>query len=111
MSTTITIQDANGITNVISNPSPNTSVSVAGTLILGGSSVDFVFNETPAGLVNGSNATFTSAFDFIPESVKVEINGLGQKKVTHFNTIGNDIITLNESPLSGDQIQVHYIKL
>ncbi len=76
----------------------------------GGSTSDFVFNETPSGLVNGSNATFMSAFDFIPETVEVFI-GIKLKKPDDFNTSGNRTITLYQSPLSGENILINYIKL
>ena len=75
-----------------------------------GSAVSFVFNETPAGPVNGSNASFTSAYGFIPESVNVKINGLDQKPGMHFSTSGTHNISLNESPNTGEIILIDYIK-
>lgn len=75
-----------------------------------GGAVDIVFGETPAGAVNGSNATFTTAFPFVPESVMVDINGLGLKRVAHFNTTGTTTILLSDSPTTGEIITVTYIK-
>lgn len=77
---------------------------------LDGGISEFVFGETPAGLVNGSNATYTTAFDFVPESVVPSINGLEQKAGTHFITMGNDTIIFNDSPTTGEIITVTYIK-
>lgn len=72
--------------------------------------VDMVVGEIPSGTVDGSNATFITAFEFVPESVDVFINGLKQKKVLHFNTSGTQTIIFSESPLPGDQILVNYLK-
>lgn len=75
-----------------------------------GASADFVAGETPAGAVNGSNATFTSAFAFVPESVAVLINGLTQRKVTDFNTSGTNTIIMTDSPQTGDSIRISYLR-
>lgn len=82
------------------------SVFPAGT----GASLNIVYGETPAGLVNGSNATFTTAYDFVPEKVQVMINGIIQKPVAHYNTSGLRTITLSDSPNTGETILVTYIK-
>lgn len=76
-------------------------------LVLGTGAVR-VIGETPSGLVNGSNATYTTAFSFIPLSVEVFVNGLRQKLVTHYNTSGTTIITFSDSPQTGDQILINY---
>lgn len=67
-----------------------------------------VTGEIPAGAINGSNATFTAAFNFIPESVEVQINGLVQRRVTDFNTTGTQTIILTSSPTPGETVQVDY---
>jgi len=38
----------------------------------------FIIGETPAGAVNGSNATYTTASLFVPESVQLFVNGVSQ---------------------------------
>jgi hypothetical protein len=76
-----------------------------------GAAADFVSNERPAGVIDGSNATFTSAFDFVPESVRLLVNGLGRAPVDEFVTSGNRTIQLTFSPASGDNILIHYAKL
>lgn len=70
----------------------------------------FVVGEVPAGLVNGSNATFTTAFGFVPESVEVYVNGLRQKKPTDFNTAGTTTILFSDSPLVGDLLLANYLR-
>lgn len=73
-----------------------------------GTSSISVIGEIPSGPINGSNATFTTLYNFIPESVKVYVNGLNQKKPTHFNTIGSNTITLADSPMTGDILLIDY---
>lgn len=75
-----------------------------------GGAASMVWGETPSGLVNGSNATFTTQYGFIPESVEVYVNGLFQRRVTDFNTSGSQTITLSDSPQSGDSIRVNYTR-
>ena len=72
------------------------------------SSGSFVIGETPSGSVNGSNATFTTAQNFVPESVQVFINGVSQTNSVDYTTSGTTTITLNVSPVSGDYIRVNY---
>lgn len=69
-----------------------------------------VLNETPAGVVNGSNATFTTAFAFVPGQVSVRINGLSQRPLIDFTTTGTQTILFTESPLVGDSLQVDYLR-
>lgn len=72
------------------------------------SSGSFVFGETPSGAVNGSNATFTTAQNFVAESVQVFINGVSQTNGVDYTTLGSTTITMNVSPVSGDYIRVNY---
>lgn len=72
------------------------------------SSGSFVFGETPSGSVNGSNATFTTAQNFVAESVQVFINGVSQTNGVDYTTSGSTTITMNVSPVSGDYIRVNY---
>ena len=69
-----------------------------------------VTNEAPAGIINGSNATFTTAFNFVPETVEVFVNGLKQRRITDFNTSGQNTILLTDSPFTGDSVQVDYLR-
>lgn len=77
----------------------------------GGDLSDFLFGEVPIGVIDGSNATFTTPFDFVAGKVEVFLNGLLQKLVTHYQTIGTNQIQFNDSPQIGDQILINQIKL
>ncbi|MCC7308388.1 MAG: hypothetical protein IT173_12545 [Acidobacteria bacterium] len=69
-----------------------------------------VIGEVPTGAINGSNAIFTTAFPFVPESVGLTVNGLRQKKVDDFNTSGNQTLTLAVSPETGTNMLVDYLR-
>jgi len=68
-------------------------------------------NETLVGIINNSNATFTTSFNFEPSSTNVYINGIRQQKPTHYNTVGNTTIIFTDSPLIGDLLEINYIKI
>lgn len=70
-----------------------------------------IINEVPNGLVNGSNATFTTNFNFVSGSVQFFLNGSLQKIIDDYQVIGNDTILLNISPMSGENLLINYIKL
>ena len=72
-----------------------------------GSSVSVV-GEIPNGAIDGSNATFTTDYDFDPNTVLVFYNGLAQYNPTHYTTSGTTTITLNFSPSVGDIFTVNY---
>lgn len=69
-----------------------------------------IVDEVPSGSINGSNATFTTAENFIPESVELTLNGIAQRKGASYDytTTGNNTIIFNNSPDSGDTILVDY---
>lgn len=69
-----------------------------------------VLNETPSGVVNGSNATFVTAFNFLPGQIAIRINGLSQRPLVDFTTTGTTTILFTESPLVGDALQVDYLR-
>lgn len=70
----------------------------------------YVWGEIPDGIIDGSNATFTTEFDFIPETLQVYINGLLQTVILHYNTSGTTTITFSDSPKTLDIIEVNYQK-
>ncbi len=69
-----------------------------------------VVGEIPVGLVNGSNATFTSQLAFIPLSVEVLINGISQTYGIDFTTTGFYTINMSDSPSIGDSIRINYLR-
>jgi len=101
----IGIQPSTGDVDITTIPQYIT-VQVGATVTTSGGS--FVIGETPSGAVNGSNATFTTSQNFVPESVQVFINGVSQTNAVDYTTSGTTTITLNVSPVSGDYIRVNY---
>jgi hypothetical protein len=71
---------------------------------------EFVYGEVPSGVINGINATFTSAFNFDNTQMNVFINGVLQKIVQDYNTTGLTTINFVTSPIVGDTIIINYIK-
>lgn len=75
----------------------------------GGAVPGFVDAEAPAGLVNGSNTTFTLANTPSPASSLVLYrNGILQKQGLDFSLTGNAISFLVVAPQSGDVMQASY---
>lgn len=68
-------------------------------------------NEALSGVIDNSNATFITSFNFEPSSTNVYINGIRQKKPTHYNTIGNNTVIFIDSPLVGDILEINYVKI
>lgn len=101
----IGIQPSTGDVDITTIPQYIT-VQVGATVTT--SSGSFVIGEIPSGAVNGSNATFTTAQNFVPESVQVFINGVSQTNAVDYTTSGTTTISLNVSPVSGDYIRVNY---
>lgn len=79
------------------------------TYNIGGAGV--IYGETPGGAIDGSNATFTSQFDFIISSLQVFLNGIRLKQTNDYTTSGTNTILLNTSPTTGEIILINYLKL
>lgn len=71
---------------------------------------NFILSEIPAGLVNSSNATYTTAATYIAGTLQVYINGLLQARATHYaeTTPASGIFTMGDAPTTGDNIIVSY---
>lgn len=104
------INGAEGVTEIIQT-TPLVEVIESGQQGTPGSIGTASIDETPAGAVNGVNATFTTASDFVPETVQVFLNGIAQQKPEDFNTVGNDTILFSVSPLTGEAVRVNYFLL
>jgi len=72
---------------------------------------EWVVNETPIGVINGSNAAFTTTHNFVAGTVLVYLNGQRLKQVDDFNTSGTTNILLVNSPGVGEVVLVDYQKL
>jgi hypothetical protein len=70
-----------------------------------------VVQETPTGLVNGSNAAFTTQLGkYVANSLEVFLNGVQQTKTTDYaeTTPGSGIFTFTTAPLTGDIVRISY---
>jgi len=76
----------------------------------GGDLSNLILSEIPGGVINGSNATFTTSGNFQPGSLQVFVNGLEQTIVDDFNTTGTNTFLLVSSPNVGEHLLVNYIK-
>ncbi len=68
-------------------------------------------NEELIGVINGINNSFTTSFNFDPDTTIVFINGVKQKKPLHYNTVGFNTVTFSDSPLVGDILEINYVKI
>lgn len=69
-----------------------------------------VFGEVPSGDTNGSNPTFTTAFEFVPGTEAVRLNGVDQALGTDYTTLAGTTIVFVVSPEAEDTIEVDYVK-
>ena len=72
---------------------------------------NFTYNEPLIGSLNGSNSTFLTQSNFIPETIELFSNGIKLKIIDDYNTIGNNTIQLTFSPTSTENLTVNYKKL
>lgn len=68
------------------------------------------YDETPAGAINGSNAAFSTASNFVSESLEVILNGLTLTRIEDFTVTGPNSFQLAASPLAGEILRVNYTK-
>jgi hypothetical protein len=72
---------------------------------------NIVTRETPTGLVNGSNTTYTLAATPIAGSERVFLNGILQEPgAGNDYTISGATITYLTAPVTGDRLRVNYLK-
>lgn len=69
-----------------------------------------IYNEMLAGVQNGSNATFETLYDFVPEDVEVFVNGIKQIPIRDYQTIGTGTILFSSSPSALDTLVANYLK-
>lgn len=67
-----------------------------------------VYGETPTGVKNGINTTFTLAHIPAPGSTAVYRNGLRELLGTGYTVSGSEL-TFSAAPLSSDEITVDYL--
>ena len=84
------------------------AVTVASTLFR---TANFVVRETPSGLVNGSNVTYTLANTPVTGTEQLYLNGIQQEPgAGNDYTISAAVITFLSAPVTGDKIRVSYLK-
>lgn len=72
---------------------------------------NIVGNETPAGLVNGSNTAYTLAFSPQVNSLELQLNGVGlEPGAGNDYTLTGAAITMLFAPVAGDKIRGYYFK-
>jgi len=76
---------------------------------VGLANANFVDKETPTGLVNGSNTTYTLANTPVAGSEHVHVNGLLVDAGDDY-TIAGAVITMSVAPATGEKIRVSYRK-
>lgn len=82
-------------------------ISVAG----GGSVADqLVLGEIPSGLIDGVNATFTTAYSVFGTAIDVFLNGVLQKRGDDYTFTSPNTITFVSAPPSGSNLLCDYIK-
>lgn len=70
-----------------------------------------IYEEVPTGLINGSNATFQALNNFNATSLEVFIGSAKLHVNQDFQIISANGFSLFESPLTGEQLFINYIKL
>lgn len=89
----------------------STSITYVQDVSNGVTASNFVFNETPSGSINGSNVTFTLASTPVSGTVRLRENGIWLRGGSGNDyTISGGTITMTTAPVSGDWLEVDYMK-
>jgi hypothetical protein len=92
----------------LTTPRNINSVAFDGTANINITAAPDHLGETPTGTVNGSNTVFTTSAAYKTGSLTVYINGLRQKKTTHWTETTSTTFTMNQAPATGDLVTVDY---
>jgi hypothetical protein len=76
-----------------------------------GAGLNMIFDETPTGLVNGSNLNFQTQFDFQLGGLLVYLNGLRQRDPQDYTETSTQTFSFTQAPLAGDQVRIDYLRL
>ena len=89
----------------------NLSSAIAAAGSGGGSGgTGMIWGETPGGVINGSNKTFTSAYSYLSNQCAVFLNGVRQRRVNDYTETGSNSFSFVVAPLSGDILSIDYVK-
>jgi len=111
--TTQTAVVDNGLNEVVVlQDSTSTAVEIdrGVTVVNNYGGVAFVTNETPTGLVNGINATFTSEFAFDGDTLEVWRNGSKLTVNEDYSITNSTTFVFFTSPITGDNLLINYTK-
>jgi hypothetical protein len=126
--TTVSVVSANGFAGTVANagttPAITMQTSVTGLLKGNGTAMSaavagtdyispagFIVRETPGGLVNGANTTYTLANTPISNTEMLYVNGLLQEPgAGNDYVISGATITMQSAPVTGDRMRVNYQK-
>ena len=98
---------AHPVGDVVANAITVDSLSALITQILAGGGSHFAWNETPAGVVNGSTATFALAN--APTGLLLSLNGLTQRPgAGNDYTLTGSTVAMASAPLPGDSLMATY---
>jgi hypothetical protein len=102
------------LTPIVLNISVNDAIAVtlamSGIATYEGGKLSYK-NETPSGLINGINATYTSANAFDGSTLEVFRNGIKQKVIEDFNITNSTTFVFLSAPLAGDILLINYSEL
>jgi hypothetical protein len=70
-----------------------------------------VYNEIPAGAIDGHNRTYTTAHPFVLTTTRLSLRGLRQEYNVSYTEVGNNQVRFDEAPLTGDGIYIDYTRL
>jgi hypothetical protein len=93
--------------NVIVTEGESIGVQVTGCPTEGLNAGNFIYDEIPAGDIDGTNKLFTIANEYISSKLTVYLNGLRE---INFTEKSDTTFELNVAPLEGDCVTVDYIK-
>lgn len=70
----------------------------------------FVSDETPTGLINSSNTTYSAFRGYVANSLEVYINGLKQIRGVDYTeaTPSTGAFTITAAPFTGDNLRINY---
>jgi hypothetical protein len=126
--TTVSVVSANGFSGTVANagttPAITMQTSVTGMLKGNGTAIsaavagtdysgpgNFVIRETPTGLINSSNTTFTLANTPAANTEEIFLNGLLlEPGAGNDYTISGATITMLAVPQTGDRLKARYMK-
>jgi hypothetical protein len=71
----------------------------------------FVYNEVPTGLIDGINANYTTAFDYIANKIEIYLDGMRMQRGVDWVETGSDTFQFTTPPAVSQILLVDYLKL